>query len=85
MSSKEELARFVTDAATNPKAVAAVSTATSGVGLSTAIGWLERGIGITASAAGLLLALLMVRKVLLESQKLKIEIESIKDKDDCQS
>lgn len=81
MLSKEELTQFATDAATNPKAVAAVSTATSGVGLSTAIGWLEKGIGVAASAAGLTLALLMVRKVMLESAKLKIEIEKLNKAD----
>lgn len=77
MLSKQDLAEYATHAATNPKAVAAVSTMTSGVGLSTAIGWLEKGIGVAASAAGLTLALLMVRKVMLESAKLKIEIEAL--------
>lgn len=82
MLSKEDLAQFAADAATNPKAVAAVSTATSGVGLSTAIGWLEKGIGVAASAAGLTLALMMVRKVMLESAKLKIELEAMSRKED---
>lgn len=81
MTSRQDLAEFATSAATNPKAVAAVSTATSGIGLSTAIGWLEKGIGVAASAAGLALALLMVRKVMLESAKLKIEIEALERKD----
>jgi len=82
MSLKQDLTQFATDAATNPKTVVAVSTATSGIGLSTAIGWLEKGIGVAASAAGLTLALLMVRKVMLESAKLKIEIEALnKDND----
>ena len=73
MTLREDLTQFATDAAINPKVVATVSTATSGAGISTAIGWLEKGIGVTASAAGLLLVLLMVRKVLLESEKLKLE------------
>ena len=82
MPLKEDLAQFATDAATNPKAVVAVSTATSGIGLSTAIGWLEKGIGVAASAAGLFLALMMVRKVMLESAKLKIELAAMSKKED---
>ena len=79
MLSKSDLTQFATDAATNPKAVAVVSAAASGAGFSTAIGWLEKGVGVAASGAGLLLALAMIRKVLLESEKLKIEMRAIKD------
>jgi hypothetical protein len=82
MPSKEDLVQFAADAATNPKAVVAVSTATSGIGLSTAIGWLEKGIGVAASAAGLLLALMMVRKVILESAKLKLELDALSKNDE---
>lgn len=82
MISKQDLTEFAANAATSPKAVAAVSTATSGIGLSTAIGWLEKGIGVAASGAGLLLALMMVRKVMLESAKLKIEIKALSGEDD---
>ena len=82
MPLKEDLAQFAADAATNPKAVVAVSTATSGIGLSTAIGWLEKGIGVAASGAGLMLALMMVRKVMLESTKLKLELDALSKKED---
>lgn len=79
MITKEDATQFVADAATNPKVVVAVSTATSGIGFSTAIGWLEKGLGAATSGASLTVLFLMIRKLLLESEKLKLENKALRD------
>lgn len=82
MTTKAELAQHATSALSNPKAVTVVSTATVGSGISTYFDWLSNGIGIAASAAGLILAVMMIRKVYFETVKLKIENESLRQKNE---
>lgn len=77
MISKTDFNHFAADAMTNPKIVASVSTATTGIGVSTYLEWISRGVGIAASTAGFFLAVMMVRKVMLESAKLKLEIDKL--------
>ena len=82
MSEKSDLARFAADVMTNPKAVAAASTAAVSSGMSAYLDILSDGIGLAASAAGLLLAVMMIRKVNAERIKLKFEISELKAREE---
>jgi len=62
----------------NPKASAVVSVLAGGAGISTLFNWVSQGIGITASAAGLVLAIVVIRKSILEHKKIQLEIDGIK-------
>ncbi len=73
MITKEELMQHVAGAMHNPKVVLPVSTATTGVGASTYLDWFSNGLGLAASAIGVLLAFMMVRKVMAETRLREVE------------
>lgn len=58
-----------------PKVVSAAATLS---GSATVLDWVSTGVGLAASAAGLILALMLIRKARLEQQKLVIEIEALR-------
>lgn len=76
--SKNDLIHTVTDvAATSPKSTAIVSSLAVGSGASAYFDLVSDGIGIAASATGLLLAMLMIRKVRAETLRIVAEREKL--------
>jgi hypothetical protein len=74
MGMKHDAVQFAQVVTHDPKSAAAAVTAT-GAGISTVMDWVSAGVGLAASVAGLLLAVMMIRKARLEMKLLRVRLE----------
>jgi hypothetical protein len=75
MMQKNDLTQFVTDVAASPAVAKLAAASTTGIGVSTFLGWMEKGVGLTAAIVGLAVTLAIYRKVKLESRESELRIK----------
>jgi hypothetical protein len=75
VTTKNDLTQYVADALVNPTVAKTVATATTGVGVSTIFGLLEKGVGFAAALMGLVVTITIYRKLKLEVELHKRESE----------
>jgi hypothetical protein len=72
---KHDLTQYVADAMTSPAVAKAAATATTGIGISTVFGWLEKGVGLAAALMGLAVTIAIYRKLKMEADLHRRESE----------
>lgn len=82
MTLRHDLAQYAADVASNPKTAPIVSAAAISSGAVTYLEMISKWTGVAASAAGFILAVMLIRKAMLENRKLKIEIDNLRGNKD---
>lgn len=80
MTLRQDLTQSATDAASSPLIAKAAATLTTGVGVSTAFGWIEKGVGFAASLMGLMVAIAIWKKIGLERKEAELRIRVLEKK-----
>lgn len=75
MPTKDALSQFVNDALTSPTIAKTAAYVTTGVGISTIFGWLEKGVGFAAALMGLLVTVALWRKLRTERREAELRIQ----------
>ena len=69
------------NAAENTKAAASISTATTAAGLGTVLNYIPDVLGSVATMAGIMLSWFLIRKVRMETRKIKLEMEVLRERE----
>lgn len=80
MTSKHDWTQYVADAASNQTIAKGAATLTTGVGVSTVFGWLEKGVGFAAALMGLVVTVAIWRKIGLERKEAELRIRVLEKK-----
>ena len=80
MVTKQDMIQFAQSVTHDPKSAGVALTATA-AGVSTIMSWVSAGVGLAASVAGLLLAVMMIKKARLETELIRRRLEML-DRDD---
>ena len=65
----------------NTKVIGAVSTVTTAAGLGTVLNYLPDVLGSVATMAGILLSWFLIRKVRMETKKIKLEMQVLRNRE----
>ena len=79
---KQELGHTVVTVAQSPKTAAAVSTVATAAGLGTVLNLIPGVMGLVTMGIGISLQLVLIRKGRLESEKIQLEINILKRKEE---
>ena len=80
MTSKQDLMIYAHSVATSPTVAKTVPMATAGVGLSTAIGWIEQGLALATIPLGVMVTLAIWRRTKLETKETELRIKVLEKK-----
>lgn len=82
---KQSIEQHVQSVVENTKVAASISTATTAAGLGTVLNYLPDVLGSVATMAGILLSWFLIRKVRMETKKIKLEMEVLRGRERTRS
>lgn len=78
---KQNIEQHVASVVENTKVVGTVSTATTAAGLGTVLNYLPDVLGSAATMAGIMLSWFLIRKVRMETRKIKLEMDVLRQRE----
>ena len=78
---KQNIEQHVASVVENTKVVGTVSTATTAAGLGTVLNYLPDVLGSAATMAGIMLSWFLIRKVRMETKKIKLEMDVLRSRE----
>ena len=78
---KQSIEQAVANVAENTKVAASISTVTTAAGLGTVLNYIPDVLGSVATMAGILLSWFLIRKVRMETRKIKLEMEVLRSRE----
>ena len=78
---RQNIEQHVQSVVENTKVVGTVSTVTTAAGLGTVLNYLPDVLGSVATMAGIMLSWFLIRKVRMETRKIKLEMDVLRDRE----